>query len=464
MTIISVRVRWMIGLVLLQGCALQAPTRPLAIPASILDEVSAIVAAALKEQQAPGASLVVMKGDEIVLARGYGLETVERADAVAPTTVFPLNSTSKQFVAALILKLAEEGRLTVDDPVARHLPDFTRLPPGLTVRHLLTHTSGMRDLFVQPKLNAVLEKPGSSDEEVVALLRHSPADFTSGSRWSYANINYMMLALIAERVSRERLEDALGARFFRPLGLSSMRECPTHPGGQRGEARGHTRPANAFVPHPPENFHLFSGFGGYCGNAVDLARWARALATGRILSAESYALMTAPAPLNDGRTADYGMAMALVSPDDARRLGHGGYGGGFSSQLADYPEAELTVVVMLNRFVFPEYIERRISRRLLGLPDATVHAEPLSAKQRDGYAGNYDIGILGWHAKVVEREGKLWFEVSPLPPQPLTYVGNDEFVREGEPYGYRLYFGPDGPAREVRILGMGFMSWYGMRQ
>ena len=243
-----------------------------------------------------------------------------------------------------------------------------------------------------------------------------------------------------------------------------MRVCPPHPGGQRGGARGHTRPAGVYVPHPPENVHLFSGFGGDCRNAVDLARWVRALAMGRILSAGSYAQMVAPATLDDGRTADYGMAMALVSPDGARRLGHGGYGGGFSSQFAYYPEAEMTVVVLVNRWVFPEYMERRISRRLLGLPDATLHGAPLSAEQRRGYAGSYDIGIPGSYAKVVEREGKLWFEFGPLPPQPLTYVGNAEFVREGEPYGYRLYFGPDGPAREVRILGMGLMSWYGLRQ
>ena len=243
-----------------------------------------------------------------------------------------------------------------------------------------------------------------------------------------------------------------------------MRVCPPHPGGQRGGARGHTRPAGVYVPHPPENVHLFSGFGGDCRNAVDLARWVRALAMGRILSAGSYAQMVAPATLDDGRTADYGMAMALVSPDGARRLGHGGYGGGFSSQFAYYPEAEMTVVVLVNRWVFPEYMERRISRRLLGVPDATLQEAPLSADQRRGYAGSYDIGIPGSYATVVEREGKLWFEFAPLPPQPLTYVGNAEFVREGEPYGYRLYFGPDGPVREVRILGMGLMSWYGLRQ
>ena len=208
---ISVRARWMTGLVLVQGCALQAPARPAAIPASVLDELSAIVAAALHEQQAPGASLVVMKGDEIVLARGYGLETVERTDAVAPSTVFLLNSMSKQFTAALILKLAEEGRLTLDDPVARYLPDFTHLPPGLKIRHLLTHTTGMREIVAQPELNAVLEKLGTSNEEFLALARHSPSDFAPGSRWSYANTNYLMLTLIAERVTGQPLEDALRA-------------------------------------------------------------------------------------------------------------------------------------------------------------------------------------------------------------------------------------------------------------
>jgi D-alanyl-D-alanine carboxypeptidase len=453
-----------VGLVLVQGCASRPPARPAAPSAAVLEEVAGVVAAALEAQQVPGASLVVMRGDDVVLARGFGLESVERSDAVAPTTTFELGSISKQLTAALVLKLDEDGRLSLDDPVARHLPDFTRLPPGLTVRHLLTHTSGMREISAQPELRAVLGRPGASAEEFETLARRSPSDFAPGSRWSYSNVNYVLLALIAERVAGERLEPALRARFFRPLALSSLRQCPPHPGDARGAARGHTRPAGTFVPHPPENFHLFAGAGGYCGNAVDLARWTRALATGKVVSARSYGQMTSPARLTDGRTADYGMAMVLVSPDGPRRLGHGGYGGGFSAQLAYYPAAELTVVVLLNRFAFPEYIERRIARRLLGLSPAATRDVPLPADERPRYVGSYDVGVSGWYPRVVEREGRLWFEASPLPPQPLTYVGGGEFVREGEPYGYRLQFGPDAPRRELRILGMGLMHWYGLRR
>jgi CubicO group peptidase (beta-lactamase class C family) len=273
-----------------------------------------------------------------------------------------------------------------------------------------------------------------------------------------------MLGMIAERVTGTPLEEALRARFFGPLALTSLRRCASHPGDARGEARGHVRTAQGSVPHPPENFHLFVGAGGLCGSALDVARWTRALATGKVVTASSYARMSSPIRLADGRTADYGMAMALVSPDGPRRLGHGGYGGGFSAQAAYYPDAGVTVVVMLNRFVLAEALERPIARRLLGLPAATLREVAQSGDDRSRYVGSYDIGVLGWYPKVVERDGKLWFELAPLPPQPLAFVGDDEFVREGQPYGYRLAFGPDGPAREVRILGMGLMTWYGRRR
>jgi hypothetical protein len=150
----GMRPRCVAVILVVGGCAPQPSSRPPAPSEAVLDEVSRLMAAAVEEQKVPGASLVVMRGNDIVLARGYGVESVERPDSVAPTTVFELGSLSKQFTAALILKLAEEGRLSIDDPVSRRLPDFTQLPPGLTIRHLLTHTSGMREIFAQQELAA----------------------------------------------------------------------------------------------------------------------------------------------------------------------------------------------------------------------------------------------------------------------------------------------------------------------
>ena len=274
----------------------------------------------------------------------------------------------------------------------------------------------------------------------------------------------MLLALVAERASGQALEHALRERFFMPLSLASLGECPSHPGDTRTTVRGHRFSNRKFTPHEPENFHLFRGSGGFCGNALDLAHWLRALVTGRALGADSSALMTTPVRLNNGVTADYGMALALASPDGLRRIGHGGYGGGFSDHFAYYPERDLTVVIMVNRFPYPESIERRISRRLLELEEDKRAPVAVSAAERAKFTGSYDLGVHGWYPQIVEAQRELYFEVKPFAPQALVYVGQNEFAAEGDPYGYRFYFGPEKPEREVRMLTMGMMSWYGLRR
>lgn len=438
-------------------------TTPAAPPPAALVEAGTLAAAALEEQSLPGLALVVLHGDELLLARGYGREDVAREDEVTPRTVFMLNSISKQLVAAVVLQLAEEGRLGLEEPVARHLPEFTELPRSLEVRHLLSHTSGLRDEHVQPELVALYERPGTTFAEYAAAARRTPVDFAPSSRWSYANVNYLLLTLLVERLEGQPLEAALATRLFEPLALDSFQVCPDQPGGERGRARGHVLREGALVPHPPENVALFRGSGGFCGSALDLARWTRALAAGRVVSAESYRRMTTPAPLSGGRSADYGLAASLVAPDGVRRIGHGGYGGGFSAQAAYYPEAALTVVVVANRFAFPEHVERRVSRRLLGRPEPALADVPLPAHERRRLAGAYDVGVHGSPVSVLEREGRLWFSL-PSPPieLPLRHVGGGELVSALDPDGFRLSFSADG--RELRLLGMGMMTWYGVRE
>lgn len=418
--------------------------------------------AEMDRQGIPGLVVVALLGDEVAFARGFGREYAGRADRVSPGSVFALNSISKQFVAAALLRLAEQGRLSIDDPVSFHLPDWTRLPPGLTIRHLLSHSSGMREEFAQPELAALFDRQGTTFAEYAAAASASPSDFAPGSRWSYANINYLMLTLIVERTTGQALEAALDEQLFRPLGLASIRLCPSPPGQRSGEAAGHVMRDGGLATHPPEPIHLFRGSGGFCGTARDVARWTRALATGRVVSPASYAEMTTPARLDDGGTADYGLGLSLVAPDGAPRVGHGGYGGGFSAQAAYYPEAELTTVVIANRFVFAEHIERRVSRNLLGLAEPTLREIALEPEERDGFAGEFDVGIAGSRPRVEERDGRLWFAL-PSPPieLPLAYLGAGEFVNADDPLGYRLRFSED--RRRLRLLGMGMMTWYGLR-
>ena len=419
----------------------------------------------MKEQQIPGLALIVMRGDEVILARGFGVEDTERTDRVTKNSLFALGSISKQFVAAVVLQLAAEGKLTLEDAVARHLPEFTKLPPELKIRHLLSHTSGIREEFAQSELAALFDKPETTYAEYIDAARQSPADWPPGSRWSYGNINYLILTIIIERLTGESLEKVVVDRVTTPLGLDSIRLGSNPIGTTPGEARGYIDRAGALVPHPPENIALFKGSGGFCGSAMDVARWTRALASGKAIDADAYRHMTTRTRLNDGRKAEYGFAMDLGAHDGVQRNGHGGYGGGFSAQTAYYPSAQLTVVVLTNRFfAFPESIERKISRRLLGIPEPVVRAVPITTEKLQRYAGSYDLGIHGWRAETVVKDGRLRFELAaPRISLPLVHVGNHEFVSE-PPAAFRLTFSKAGPGNELRLVGMGMMTWYGIRQ
>ena len=447
------------------GCALDA-TAALSTSPETLADVVTITEAEMKEQQVPGVALVIMKGDDVVLARGFGRENIVRDHQVSEKTVFALGSISKQLVAALVLQLSQEGKLSVDDAVAQHLPDFTALPPELKIHHLLSHTSGMREEFAQADLRELFDKPGTTFADYVEAARDTPADWPPGSRWSYGNVNYMMLTVIAERLTGGPLEKTLAQRFFEPLGLHSLQLCASEPQEAPGHARGYVRCDGELVPHPPENVSLFRGSGGFCGSAVDVARWTRALATGKVIDAKSYRQMTTRAALANGGKAEYGFGIDLGSHDGVQRNGHGGYGAGFSAQVGYYPDAQLTVVVLTNRdFASPEQIERKIARRLLGVPEPKRHALALSPKELQRYAGSYDLGILGWYPRTVVRDGRLWFELpSPKISLPLVYTGNHEFVAAEDIDGYRLTFSESGPGKELKLVGMGMMTWYGVRR
>ena len=420
----------------------------------------------MKEQQIPGLALVVMKGDDLLLARGFGREDVGREDPVTENTVFGLGSIAKQFVAAAVLQLAEEEKLSLDDSAAQHLPQFTALPPALKIHHLLSHTSGMREEFRQPDLKEMFDKLGTTFAQYVEAASDAPSDWPPGSRWSYSNMNYLMLTVLMERATGQLLEAALAERFFEPLQLKSLHLCPFETGETPGNARGHILRDGKLLPHPPENVTLFRGSGGYCGSAVDVARWARALASGKVISKRSYEQMATRASLTHGRKAEYGFAMDLGSHDGVQRNGHGGYGGGFSAQAAYYPDAELTVVVVTNRdFASPEQVERKISRRLLGLPEPVRREVALSADELKRYVGDYDMGIPDWFVQTKVRDGRLWFELpSPKISLPLVYAGNHEFIAAEDIDGYRLTFSKKGPGEELTLVGMGMMTWYGVRR
>jgi D-alanyl-D-alanine carboxypeptidase len=446
-------------LVLVLGCSSPVPQG--SVISSIAHEVDLQAAGAFEERRLPGLALVVLQDDEILLAKGYGHVDSAGHGAVGGTTVFQLGSISKQFLAALVLSLAGEGRVSLDDSVLDHLPGFAQLPPSVQVRHLLNHTSGLRELLTVPEAHAGLDDLTRSRAELETLVRQLPVDFAPGSRWSYSNTNYTLLALLAERVTGEPYEDVLVERFFRPLELESIRQCQSLP--RPADAVGHEWHEGANVEAAPENMNWIRGDGGLCGNAIDVARWTRLLATGRVVAAPLYEQMIAPTAVANGGEAAYGFGLSLVGLEHHQRVGHNGAMRGYSATAAYYPHAGVTVVVLANRGdVRTESIEQPIARRLLDLPGAVVDEEPLSEEQKQRYVGTYDIGVF--EVQVLERDGRLWLTMPPPgPTTALTHLGDHEFAGDVDPEASRVIFDGNGGTTETLRLLMGGMHWYGCR-
>lgn len=359
---------------------------------------------------------------------------------------FQLGSISKQFLAALVVLLAGDGVLSLDDSVTRHLSGLAHVPASVRVRHLLTHTSGIRELFQLPGALEAFDDLSRTRQELFSAVGEAPVDFAPGSRWSYSNTNYTLLAMLVERLTGQPYEQAVVTRLLDPDGPD--------------DALGYVLDGTRNVPAAPENMEWIRGDGGFCGTAADLARWTHLLSTGEIIPSKHYALMTEPARLDPGTAVDYGFGLALVQPDGIRKISHGGAMRGYSAQAAHYPDRSATFVVLTNRGdVRADAVEREIARAVLGIPAPDRTAVPLPPDARAAFVGRYDIGVFT--IRVVARGDVLWLETPPPgPTTPLRHLGNGSFVSDDEPDGAAVEFSTD--RRSVRLY-MGAMHWYGTR-
>jgi CubicO group peptidase (beta-lactamase class C family) len=328
-----------------------------------LAEIDASVAKTLA-QGSPGMAVAVGKGGRVLLSRGYGFADLEHRAPVTRDTVFSLASITKQFTAAAVLLLAEEGKLKLDEPVSKYVPE---LPQGrrVTLYQLLVQTSGIPDYAEDPAGSSTKSVAKTPAEMLAWISRLSPPlQFEPGSKWAYSNSNYALLGLIAERVSGEPLSAFFQRRLFTPAGLRNTAfddpadVVPHRARGYRKDAMAPSGFANAdwispTIPGPA---------GGLRSTAGDLLRWSDALHSGRILKASSLRRLTRAGLLADGRTtkfgmpeawqkglnSDYAMGFFLTPTAYGRRLSHGGDVDGFSTWLAHYPERQVTIALLIN--------------------------------------------------------------------------------------------------------------------
>ncbi|WP_334178205.1 serine hydrolase domain-containing protein [Pseudoxanthomonas sp.] len=312
--------------------------------------------------QVPGASVLVLKDGAPAFRRSYGMADLEAGIAASPKTNYRLASVSKQFTAASVLLLAEDGALTVDDPLRRWLPSLPAAADGITLRHLLSHTSGLidyEDLLPADQVRQV------HDADVLRLLeREDRLYFPPGSDYRYSNSGYALLALVVERASGRNFAAFLQARIFGPLGMAATLAREDDGPAVKDRAFGYSRIDGQWQRTDQSTTSAVLGDGGIYSSLDDLARWDAALYDDRLLSAASRAQAFAPATATtEPDVAHYGFGWRL----QGRMQWHSGESIGFRNVLLRFPAQRLTVVVLSNRDDPEPY---RLARRIAGLWDA----------------------------------------------------------------------------------------------
>lgn len=307
--------------------------------------VDSVVRADLLAQGVPGVSVVVTRGDETLVQRAWGRADAASGRAADPSTVYAIGSNSKQFTAALILRLVDGGRLALGDSIGRHLSGLRPEWRAITIEQLLNHTSGLQRSYVDPsRIGENL--PG---EALVAQAARDTMAARPGTGFLYSNTGYLLLGVLVEQLYGRPYAAVLRDEIAEPLGLATLRSCgDADPGGK---ATGYNRAFDGTLS-PPAALHPSQqlGAGGICATAADLAAWNRALHGGRVLSDASYRAMTTPrgAAVPQG----YGFGLSVgPAPWGGPSMTHGGQDvGGFVSEHGWYPADSLSVTILYNAF------------------------------------------------------------------------------------------------------------------
>lgn len=322
---------------------------PFALAASLFagaaraDALDDAIERMMQSRQVPGLALVVVKDGKIIRERGYGLANVELGVPVTPDTVFQSGSASKTFTAALVLLLEKDGKLKLDDPISRYLDNTPKAWAGITIRHLLSHTSGLGDPYTRIDL-----RRDYTDEELIALEASMPLLSAPGERFVYSNAGYHLLGFIAKRAGGKFFGDQLEERIFAPLGMTTagvISESDIVPGRAAGYERIDGKLQNQRWVAPSLNR---TADGTIALSARDLARWSMALDGDTILDARAKEASWTAARLNDGGSGPYGLGWYVGSRNGRRMVQHGGAWQGFKASLQRYPDDRLTVVVLAN--------------------------------------------------------------------------------------------------------------------
>jgi CubicO group peptidase (beta-lactamase class C family) len=388
-------------------------------------EIDSLISAQIPMQE-PGVAVAVLKAGQIVHYQGYGLANLEWQQPITPHTVFGLGSTTKPFTATAIMLLKQQGNLYLDDPIQFYLPEYPTGEHQVTLRHLLTHTSGIPNFVTRPGFWAHHAYVDASLEAVVAQFKDLPFDFEPGTRYSYSNSGYVLLGLVLERLTNLSYAEVIQQRILAPLGMTHSYYLepesiiPWRASGYERTDQGyqHARDAAAVVKYAA---------GGLGSTLEDLLLWDAALREERLLDHTTQACMEAPLRLADGRTENYGLGWGLGHYRQRRYACHAGGVPGYSAFLGRFPEESVTIIILSNRAGFDAArLASKLSQIAFDLPPLVRSSVSLDAGLLSSMVGAY-TSVFG--TVEVQADGHMLFYVRDETKHALVPMSGTSFYQ-----------------------------------
>jgi D-alanyl-D-alanine carboxypeptidase len=404
----------------------------------------------------PGSAVAVVRGNDTLVFRGYGVANLEVGTPVTVTSVFRIGSVTKQFTSTAVLQLAEQGKLALTDTIGRWLPNLPRKWRGVTVTQLLNHTSG---IFSYTELGESWAKRWGEEmtgAQIAGLTATRPFDFAPGTSWKYNNTGYVLLGMLVEARGGRTWGEDFATRFFTPLGMTRTRYCETRP-VIADRASGYSR--DGAKPWMNSTYLAMSqphAAGALCSTIGDLLTWNRALHGAKLLQPASYTAMTTP--IGSAVPRSYGFGIGKAQIGSRTMLTHGGGIPGFLTANLYVPDAELSVTVLTNGDAnSPDDLAVQLARVALGVPsDPKATRVSLSVEELRRYAGTYSL-VLGTARpfSVTEKDGKAYGQLEGQQPSEMVPLGNHTFGADFDPTVRIIFTMADGRPTKMTLRQRG---------
>lgn len=427
------------------------------------------VFAEFDKADSPGCAMAIVRDGQVLYARGYGMASLEHANPITPQTVFDIGSTSKQFAATCIHMLARDGRLSLDDDVRKWMPEMRDYGKTITIRHLLHHTSGIRDYLGLMQLGGRNLMNDHSDAEVIALIaKQRELNFVPGDEHLYSNSGYFLLSAIVQRAAGVSMRQFAAKHIFDPLGMKSTHFHDDPLEVVKNRALGYSRNAVGGYAMDISLFHVV-GDGGVYTTVEDLAKWDRVFYDSPLPGGKALIDgLLFPGKLNNGTALEYASGLMVSTHRGLRTIRHGGAWAGYRAEMLRFPDQRTSVIVLANRGDSnPSALANAVAdivleRELKPMPVA-AGSEPAFAAGSEKLTDAQTKLVVGlyWEAKsdrlrrVAVSDGKAKYirgiVDGPGASTPLVATGERTLRLAGIPQAVELVFAPAESGRPKRF-------------